>query len=215
MAIIRPTRYLSHYGFSPEDAEGYLEHYGVKGMRWGKRLKTSIGLAAQRANAKADDYESKRRMVELYGRGAADSQQRANAADDARNRYRTTAGKNQEAALEHYRNASKLDGFAPHLATKERQDAKLQSQRYNENKAAADNANATAVAERSAAATRRIKQAAYARQAKANTSGARIAKVRGIVNKLKPSQDAGNATLTNVYTGQTTTIKKKNRRLGG
>lgn len=39
MATIRPTGYLAHYGFSEEDV---LEHYGVKGMKWGKRLKAKI-----------------------------------------------------------------------------------------------------------------------------------------------------------------------------
>lgn len=34
MATIRPTGYLTHYGLSEEDV---LEHYGVKGMKWGKR----------------------------------------------------------------------------------------------------------------------------------------------------------------------------------
>lgn len=39
MATIRPTGYLAHYGFSEEDV---LEHYGVKGMKWGKHLKAKI-----------------------------------------------------------------------------------------------------------------------------------------------------------------------------
>lgn len=215
MAIIRPTGYLSHYGFSPEETEEHLAHYGVKGMKWGKRLKTRAGLAIQQANAKADDYESKRRMAQLYEQGAADSQQKAAAADDARNSYRTMANRNKETALEHYRYASKLDKFAPYLASRERESAKLQSKRYNENMANADRENATAIAERSAAATRRVKQAAYARQAKANKSGARVAVVRGVLNKLKKNPDAGNATLTNTHTGEKTVIKKKNRRLGG
>lgn len=42
MAVIRPTGYLSHYGFSPEETEEHLEHYGVKGMKWGKHLKAKI-----------------------------------------------------------------------------------------------------------------------------------------------------------------------------
>lgn len=42
MAVIRPTGYLSHYGFSPEETEEYLAHYGVKGMKWGKHLKAKI-----------------------------------------------------------------------------------------------------------------------------------------------------------------------------
>lgn len=215
MATIRPTGYLSHYGFSPGEVNEYLEHYGVKGMKWGKRLKTAAGLALQRANAKADDYESKRRMAQLYEQGASDSQQRANAADDARNSYQTIAKRNREAALEHYRYAAKLDNFSPYLASREREDAKLQSKRYNENTANADKANATAIAERSAAAVRRVKQAAYARQAKANKSGARIAAVRGVLNKFKTNPNAGNATLTNTHTGEKTVTKKKNRQLGG
>lgn len=191
MAIIRPTGYLSHYWFSPEETSEYLEHYGVKGMKWGKRLKTRVGLAIQRANAKADDYESKRRMAELYNEGVAESEGRAKEASDARNYYRKNAANNREAALEHYRYAAKLDGSIPYLATQERKNAKRQSQRYNENMANAEIANAHAIGERSAAAIRRVKQAAYARQAKANKSGARIATVRSILNKLKKNRRLG------------------------
>lgn len=41
MATIRPTGYLAHYGFSEEDV---LEHYGVKGMKWGKRKKAQLNI---------------------------------------------------------------------------------------------------------------------------------------------------------------------------
>lgn len=50
MAIIRPTGYLAHYGFSEEDV---LEHYGVKGMKWGKRKALKADL--QRYDKKISD----------------------------------------------------------------------------------------------------------------------------------------------------------------
>lgn len=50
MAAIRPTGYLAHYGFSDEDV---LEHYGVKGMKWGKRKALRADL--QRYDKKISD----------------------------------------------------------------------------------------------------------------------------------------------------------------
>ena len=67
MATIRPTGYLAHYGFSDEDV---LEHYGVKGMKWGKRkqLKERVRLARHHWNVTNDSVKSQER----YARAASD-----------------------------------------------------------------------------------------------------------------------------------------------
>lgn len=105
MAVIRPTGYLSHYGFSPEETEEYLAHYGVKGMKWGKRLKSKITDLSDRyitgKTARAN-MESHQRMAQKYAddaemhRGNADyrSQRALEGHEDVRSYRRAMEGRN-------------------------------------------------------------------------------------------------------------------------
>lgn len=183
MATIRPTGYLSHYGFSPEDTEKYLEHYGVKGMKWGKRLKTNI---INKANAAADEYESKKRMSELYAEGAQKSSAVAEDAKKERDKARASAEKHREAALQGYRDAAKYSDtavkFGRESAKAEAQArAKVNSTKYQEQTKKADAAHAKLVNSLSDAALRRVKQAQYADAAKKNKTGRRAATARKII----------------------------------
>lgn len=67
MATIRPTGYLAHYGFSEEDV---LEHYGVKGMKWGKRKKLKEAVRSARIHWRNADAAAK--SQEHYAKEAAD-----------------------------------------------------------------------------------------------------------------------------------------------
>lgn len=62
MATIRPTGYLAHYGFSEEDV---LEHYGVKGMKWGKRK--ALRMEMDRYNAKLTPIVNDMRYLDRKG----------------------------------------------------------------------------------------------------------------------------------------------------
>lgn len=94
MAIVRPTGYLSYYGFSPEDAEAYLAHYGVKGMKWRQHLHRKLSDIS-------DQY--------LTGRSARASMnnniRQANEADDRAYAARRYADRASEQAGAHQHDA--------------------------------------------------------------------------------------------------------------
>lgn len=105
MATIRPTGYLAHYGFSEEDV---LEHYGVKGMKWGKHLKAKITqLSDQYITGKSAKEEYQNASSDAYlnaiKKAAAESNRQVYLKDQERNtdqseRYSKAAEKSLNAA---------------------------------------------------------------------------------------------------------------------
>lgn len=59
--------------FTPMDRDDFIQHYGVKGMKWGKRKKRSVETSSSTSSAPArqlsDDYKTAR---SLKGKSSAE-----------------------------------------------------------------------------------------------------------------------------------------------
>lgn len=69
-----------------DDPEDFLEHFGVKGMRWGQRKDQSIGVSKKTSReAKKDAVESARAKL-FYGEGAGTRRKLINASVEAKSK---------------------------------------------------------------------------------------------------------------------------------
>lgn len=227
MAIIRPMGYLSYYGFSPEDSTEYLSHYGVKGMKWGKRLKSKITDLSDRyitgKTARAN-MESHQRMAQKYAddaemyRGNADdrSQRALEDHEDVRSYRRAMEGRNGSSGSFPVKGGTQRVRYRK-LGTESRKE--LARMALDSAKEAQENTSTShALRNRQRAAENQY----HAENAKA--ASARREYERSLAGKLVKAlsskdkkQSMTKSTVTDLRTGETIELKdkKKNRRLSG
>lgn len=217
MAVVRPTGYLSHYGFSPDETEEYLEHYGVKGMKWGKRLKRKItDLSDQYITGRS----AKARMVTANREASMHDQKASEASAGAELRGKAAMTRNEDSRLVHRVLQNTENGNSGSFSTStdvvRYRNIGLTGRRQLKN--LKDNYTAEAKTNQQAGVALRNRQraeenAAHASRAKAASAKRQYekslaGKLSKVISKSKPEKES-TIKLTDLYTGETTTVKSK------